>query len=249
MNNPYSLEGKVILITGSSSGIGAATAIECAKNGASVIVTGRNEVRLNKVLSVLPGIGHKSILADFSTEDGVELLADSVTSLDGLVCNAGFTVTLPVQFINKKSLQSIFDINTFAPILLLQKLLKRRKILPASSIVFTSSMNGVGPVVVGNSIYSASKGAISTFVRNAALELAGRGIRVNAVCPGMVNTGILEKNPMISQAQLDEDVKNYPLRRYGKPEDVAYLVIYLLSNASSWMTGNNIVIDGGYSIK
>ena len=200
-------------------------------------------------MSSLVGHGHRCIEADLSIDEGISVLVDGTDALSGLVCNAGFTSTAPLQFIKRTSIQSIFDLNTFSPMLLLQKLLKAKKMLCGSSVVFTGSMTGLGPVMMGNSIYSASKGAISAFVRNAALELAGRNIRVNAVCPGMVDTGILKNNPMISQTQLDEDIKNYPLGRYGKPEDVAYLINYLLSSASSWMTGNNIIIDGGYSIK
>jgi NAD(P)-dependent dehydrogenase (short-subunit alcohol dehydrogenase family) len=97
-------------------------------------------------------------------------------------------------------------------------------------------------------MYSASKGAISAFIRCVALELAPKRIRVNAVCPAMVDTGILDSG-IVSQEQLTEDINNYPLGRYGHPNDIAWAMIYLLSDASSWITGDNIVIDGGVTLK
>lgn len=249
MVDPFSLCDRTILVTGASSGIGAAVSHEAAKFGATIVATGRNKERLENVKSSLSGNNHSIIIADLSTEIGVDELVSKCPVIDGLVCNAGITKTLPVQFITSEIMESIFSINTFAPILLFKKLLKSKKISSGASVVFTSSMTGVSSVMVGNSLYSASKGAVSAFVRNAALELAGRKIRVNAVCPGMVDTDILENNSMISKTQLDADMKNYPLGRYGKPEDIAYAIVYLLSSASSWMTGNNLLIDGGYSLK
>ena len=132
--------------------------------------------------------------------------------------------------------------------LLLQKLLKKKKLKKGASVVFTSSMAGLGNTTVGNSMYSASKGAISAFIKCVALELAPKSIRVNAVCPAMVDTGILDSGT-VSKEQLEEDIKNYPLGRYGKPTDIAWAMIYLLSDASSWITGDNLVIDGGITLK
>ena len=96
-------------------------------------------------------------------------------------------------------------------------------------------------------MYSASKGAINGLVKGMALDLASKGIRVNSVVPGMIETNILSKGT-ITQEQLQEDIKRYPLKRYGKPEEVAYSVIYLLSDASKWVTGSNLLIDGGYTL-
>ena len=246
--NPFSLKGKVILITGASSGIGRATAIECSKLGARVIITARNDKRLTLTYNELIGEGHQMYLCDMEKEEDINNLVSNLPEIQGLVNNAGFTKILPLQFINFEDINNIFQVNTFAPMLLLQKLIKKKKIKKGASVVFTSSIAGIGFSTVGNSIYSASKGAISAFIRCVALELATKNIRVNAVCPGMVNTGILDKG-IVSKEQLEEDIKNYPIGRYGKPEDIAWAIIYLLSDASNWVTGDNLVIDGGLTIK
>lgn len=248
MQNPFSLEGRTILITGASSGIGQATAIECSKQGAKLIITARNREKLQETLSLLSGNDHKMVVADLCKPADIDKIVAETPLIEGLVNNAGFTQITPVHYIKEDGLSAIFQVNTFAPILLTQKLLRNKKITSGASVVFTSSLAGISTVTVGNSMYSASKGAISAFVRNAALELAPRKIRVNAVCPAMINTGILSQETL-SKDQLLEDMKNYPLKRYGEPEDIAYAIIYLLSGASSWVTGINLVIDGGITLK
>lgn len=248
MYNPFSLENKTILVTGASSGIGKAAAIECSKMGAQVIITARNEERLSSTLNELEGKGHQMILCDLSNEDDIDNMVAELPEIHGLINNAGFTKILPVQFINAKDINGIFQVNTVAPMLLLQKLLKKKKLKKGASVVFTSSMAGLGFSTVGNSMYAASRGAISAFIRCIALELAPKCIRVNAVCPAMVDTGILDSGT-VSQEQLEADIKNYPLGRYGKPNDIAWAMIYLLSEASSWITGDNLVIDGGVTLK
>lgn len=247
MYNPFSLEGKTILVTGASSGIGRAAAIECSKMGATVIITARNQNRLNETLAVMEGDNHQSIVCDLSIEADIDNLVASLPEIQGLINNAGYTKLLPIQFVNSDDITSILKVNTLAPILLFQKLLKKKKLKKGASVVFTSSLAGLGSCSVGNSMYTASKGAISAFIRCAALELAPKRIRVNAVCPAMVDTGILDSGT-VSKEQLEADAQNYPLRRYGKPEDVAWAMIYLLSEASSWVTGDNLVIDGGVTI-
>jgi len=246
--NPFSLEGKTILVTGASSGIGKAAAIECSKMGAKVIVTARNEARLSQTFSELEGDGHQMYLCDLASESDIDKMVAELPEIQGLINNAGYTKILPVQFINAEDLKGILDVNTIAPMLLLQKLLKKKKLKKGASVVFTSSMAGLGSSSVGNSMYTASKGAISAFIRCVALELAPKNIRVNAVCPAMVDTGILDSGT-VSKEQLDEDIKNYPLGRYGKPNDIAWAMIYLLSDASGWITGDNLVIDGGVTLK
>ena len=246
--NPFSLEGKTILVTGASSGIGKAAAIECSKLGAKIIVTARNEIRLSQTLQELEGEGHQMVFCDLNNEADIDKMVSDLPEVQGLINNAGFTKILPVQFINADDINSILQVNTVAPMLLLQKLLKKKKLKKGASVVFTSSMAGLGNTTVGNSMYSASKGAISAFIKCVALELAPKSIRVNAVCPAMVDTGILDSGT-VSKEQLEEDIKNYPLGRYGKPTDIAWAMIYLLSDASSWITGDNLVIDGGITLK
>ena len=247
MYNPYSLERKTILVTGASSGIGRASAIECSKLGARVVITARNEERLKETLSAMEGDNHLVIPCDLSNEASIDNLVAELPEIQGFLNNAGFTKILPVQFVNGNDLNSLLDVNTIAPILLFQKLLKKKKLKKGASVVFTSSMAGIGFSSVGNSMYAASKGAISAFIRCAAKELAPKGIRVNAVCPAMVDTGILSAGT-ISDEQLEENKKRYPLGRFGKPEEIAWAIIYLLSDASAWVTGDNLILDGGVSI-
>ena len=248
MYNPYSLEGKTILITGASSGIGKATAIECSKMGANVIITARNEAKLIQVMTELEGEGHQMFLCDLNKETDIDKMVSELPDVQGVINNAGYTKILPVQFINTDELNSIFQVNTVAPMLLLQKLLKKKKIKKGASIVFTSSLAGLGCCTVGNSMYSATKGAISAFIRCVALELAPKKIRVNAVCPAMVDTGILDSGT-ITKEQLSTELNNYPLGRFGNPSDIALAMVYLLSDASSWITGDNLVLDGGLTLK
>lgn len=241
--NPYSLEGKTILVTGASSGIGRATAIECSKMGAKVVVTARNEERLKQTLESLEGDGHQMILCDLANEAELDALVENAPTLDGLVCNAGINKLVPIRQLKAADLSNLFTVNTFSPIMLLQKLTKKKKVADDASVVFTSSISGIGAAAVGESMYIASKGAVSAFVKAAALEFAKKGIRVNAVCPGMVKTDMSDAYDLNEGD--NEDLKNYPLGRYATPEDIAWGIIYLLSNASSWVTGTNMIIDGG----
>lgn len=243
--NPFSLEGKTILVTGASSGIGKATAIECSKMGAELILTGRNKQRLIETKEQLVGSSHICISADLTNENELQNLVCSVPQLDGLVNNAGIQKYLPTPFINEEDLLRILKTNTIAPILLTKMLVKKKKMKNPSSIVFTSSLAGNYKSSPGNAMYSTSKGAISGFMRNAAIDLAAKGIRCNAVNPGMIVTPIMTDNPNLTAEQWEENKKLYPLKRFGEPKDVAYGIVYFLSDASSWVTGSSLVIDGG----
>ena len=244
--NPYSLAGKSILVTGASSGIGRATAIECSKLGAKVIITARNEQRLTETLSLLEGDGHDMRLCDITDSAQIDEMVESLPALQGLVNNAGITQLLPVQFIKKDVLDEIVNVNGTSPIAFLQRLLKKKKLEKGSSVVFTSSVSALGAAATGNAMYAASKGLVSSFVRVAALELAAKKIRVNAVCPGMINTKMISNDMIVEQDA--EQIAAYPLKRYGEPNDVAWAIVYLLSDASSWITGTNMVIDGGLTL-
>ena len=247
MYNPFTLENKTILVTGASSGIGKATAIECSKLGAKLVVTGRNEERLNQTLTELEGKDHLAIVADLTSDESVNALVEQCPKIDGLVNNAGSTVTVPVQFINRENLESLMQVNTVAPILLFQRLMKAKRIGKGASIVFTASISGLCCAGLGNSLYSTSKAAVGGFVKNAALELAAKNIRVNAVCPGMIDTHILDAG-IVGADDLDRERQKYPMKRFGKPEEVAWSIIYLLSDASSFTTGSMLVMDGGFTL-
>lgn len=245
--NPYTLENKTILVTGASSGIGKATAIVCSKMGAHVVITGRNEERLHETFQELEGEGHQQIIAELTNEDDLKRLVDEVPLLDGLVNNAGIGSKTPINFIKQSALQNILDVNTIAPIMLTKMLLKKKKLQKGASMVLTSSISGVCSVDIGNTLYSVSKSAIDGFMKNAAKELAEKGIRVNSVNPGMVDTPINDYSN-VSEEQIQADLLRYPLKRHGKPEEIAYAIIYLLSDAAAWVTGTALKIDGGYSL-
>lgn len=208
--NPYSLEGKTVLVTGASSGIGKATAIACSRLGAHVIVSGRNSERLQETFSELDGEGHLQIIADLTDEDQIALLAEFVPPLDGFVNNAGVGNKIPINFIKRVTLQNILDVNTIAPILLSRYLLKKKKLKRGASMVITSSIAGVCSVDIGNTLYSVSKSAVDGFMKNAAKELAEKGIRVNSVNPGMVDTPINDYTS-VSEEQKLADLTNYHL--------------------------------------
>jgi NAD(P)-dependent dehydrogenase (short-subunit alcohol dehydrogenase family) len=247
MYNPFSLEGKTILVTGASSGIGQAIAIECSKMGAKMIITGRNEARLNETFNLLSNDEHLQRVCDLSTEENIKAFVQELPVLDGIVHSAGVARILPFQFTNSKDLKDVFNINCFAPTLLSQMLVKTKKIAKNGSIVFISSVAGSLVVAISHSMYAASKGAITSMARNMAYELAAKKIRVNCIMPGMVETPLIHGGEL-TQEQLDLDLKFYPLKRYGKPEDIAYAVIYFLSDASAWATGAGLVIDGGFTL-
>lgn len=246
--NPFSLEGKTILVTGASSGIGRATAIECSKMGAKVIITARNEDKLNETLSLLEGVGHKYVVADLSSEESIDRLVNEIPIINGCVSNAGYNILQLVPFIKVEDIKNIFNVNLCASIVLVHKLVKLKKISKGSSIVFTSSI-GKSIITPGNSLYAMTKGGLSSFMKGAAIDLAGKQIRCNAVLPGMVETPLKEGKSTITEEQWELNRQLYPLKRFGYPEDVAYAVVYLLSDASVWVTGTELVVDGGRSLK
>ena len=247
MYNPFSLENKTILVTGASSGIGKAIAIECSKMGAKVVITGRNEQRLQETYEQLEGAQPAYIVADLTKKEDIETLVSQINSLNGLINCAGLTIPKPFKFLQEEDIQEVMTVNFNAPLLLTQLLVKKKKLQKASSIIFISSISGTKVSYIGNSIYSASKGAINGICKGLALELASQQIRVNTVIPGMVETNIVSGGE-VTQEQMEADKQKYPLKRYGKPEEVAYAVVYLLSDASSWVTGSNLLIDGGYTL-
>lgn len=248
--NPFSLEGKTILVTGASSGIGKQTAEECARMGATVVVTARNEGRLQETLNSLetPERAHQMVIADLLEQDQLEALVAQVSALDGVVLCSGKGLTLPMQFATRDKFDDIFNTNFFAPFELLRMLYKKKKIQKEGSVVVLASLGGTQIFSGSNGVYGASKAALNSAMMFCAKEFAGRKVRVNCICPGMVDTPLIHRGT-VSEEQLKENEKLYPLGRYGKPEDIAYAAVYLLSNASSWVTGQSMVLDGGISIK
>lgn len=246
--NPFSLGGKTILVTGASSGIGQASAIEASKLGANVIVCGRNKERLEQTLVLLEGDNNSIFEGDLLEQDVVERLVKETPNLDGVVLSAGRGLTLPFPFCTREKFDEIFNINFFSPVELLRLLVKKKKLNQNCSIVIIVSIGGTHIHSVGNSVYGASKSALQSMVNFTAMELAPKKIRVNGICPGMVNTPLIRRGTL-TEEQFQADMERYPLKRYGEPQDIAYGAIYLLSDASSWVTGTSLVIDGGVTAK
>lgn len=215
--------------------------------GSILVITGRDKGRLEQTLSDLSGEGHVAITSDLTKETEINDLVESLPMLDGVVHVAGVAKPKPFQFLNRNELDAVMDINFYAPILLSNLLVRKKRLNKNASIVFISSISGNAVSFIGGSAYSGSKGAINGVVKGMALDLASKKIRVNTIMPGMIDTGIFDESG-ISQEDLSEDRKKYPLGRYGKPEEVAYAAIYLLSDASAWTTGSNILLDGGYTL-
>lgn len=247
MYNPFSLSGKTILVTGASSGIGRAIAVECSRMGARIFFTARDAARLRETQLLLEGDGHQYIIADLTDGDAIKQLVEQVPQLDGVVFAAGVSQLKPIQVISENDVHSIFATNYTAPVLLTKALAKARKLQATASLVYISSISGNGNTATALSLYGSSKSALSSFVRYAALELAGKKIRCNTICPGRIETNLLQNQTMSSE-DLEKDISKYPLRRYGKPEEVAQAAVYLLSDATQWVTGTSIVIDGGRTL-
>lgn len=241
--NPFTLEGKTILVTGASSGIGRGIAIACSKMGASVIVNGRNEQRLSETMSEMEGDDNLSLAADLSDNVALAEMVAKLPKLDGIVHCAGIGQRVLCKQLQESDLDNMMNVNFKAPVMLQTEILKQKKINKSASIVFIASIACDSPTI-GNAMYSASKGAIISYANCLALELAPRLIRVNCILPAMIWTDLIFKGG-ITEEELREDEKKYPLKRYGKPKDIANLSIYLLSDASSWMSGSSIRITGG----
>ena len=243
--NPFSLEGKTVLITGASSGIGRASAIACAKMGANVVITGRNAERLQATFDQLEKTGnHMQITGDLTIAEDLDNLVANVPVLDGLVNNAGISFTKPIGFLKKEDIQKVYESNLYAPMLLTNNLLKKKKLAKGASVVFMSSAAAFG-CSNANSTYGTAKAALSDFMHYCNKEITPtKLIRFNALHPGMVRTELVA-NLSFTEEELQKDMARYPLGRYGEPEDIANAIIYFLSDASSWVSGVSLVLDGG----
>ena len=247
MRNLFSLENKSILVTGAASGIGRCVAVEASNLGAIMTLVDLNEDGLQETLAMLAGKGHVTIKCDLTNTEERDSLIAKIGKLDGLVNCAGVGMTLPFKFCTEKELGRIMNINFFGPVYLVQTLAKEKKINKNASIVYMASIDGTVTGHIGNSCYAASKGAIMGSVRAQALEFAGRGIRVNCVSPARVNTPLIKRDN-ISEEQVQANMQLYPMKRYAEPIEIAGYILYLLSDSSTYTTGSNLVIDGGFTI-
>lgn len=250
MYNPFSLDGKTILVTGAGGGIGRATAVACSRMGATLFVTDINEKTLAETLSLLETEGgrkHRMFTADLTNDEALDKMSAEMPQLDGIVCNAGISKVLPIQFLNAADMERIMAINAFAPMYMTQRLYKKKLINKGGSIVYTVSISGVKMVSMGGVMYAVSKNALDAFMRNAALEFAARNIRVNSVNPSRVKTPLIQ-NSVYSEEEVAKDLQTYPLRRYAEPEEIASSIIFLLSDAASYITGHSLIVDGGKTL-
>ena len=241
--NPFSLEGKTILVTGASSGIGRGIAVTCSKMGAKVVINGRNERKLEETLSLMQGNEHDVKVGDLTNTKSLPTLVGTLPKLDGIVHCAGIGTRVLCKNIVDSDIDLTLDSNFKPPVLLQTEILKQKKINKGASIIFVASLSTDSPSV-GNALYAASKGALVAYANCLQLELAPRMIRVNCISPAMVWTDLIFKGGL-TEEELHEDEQKYPLKRYGRPEDIAHLAVYLLSDAASWMAGSNVKITGG----
>ena len=249
MDNPFLLTDKTVLITGAAGGIGSATARACLGMGGRVVLTDIREDALQTVAASLSeGLESDWVqyfTADLTCPEELAALVAFCPQLDGLVCNAGVMKLTLTQFITEEELTRVQRINLNAPILLTRSLLRKKKLGRGSSIVFTASAAGIYRVSIGNAIYATTKCGIDAFMRTVALEFGPKGIRCNSVNPGMVETALIGS---FTEEEKERERQNYPLRRFAQPEDIANGIVYLLSDASSFVTGTSLKIDGGMTL-
>ncbi len=244
MPDLFSLKGKTILVSGATSGIGRQAAIDLSAAGAILVITGRDEVRLSKTLAELQGEGHIHFIADLLDFDKFTALAENMPILDGMVHAAGITNHLPAKFISATDISDVMRINYMAPVLLTAALLRKKKVAGKASIIFLSSITTKYPYY-GGALYGSSKAAIEAYSRVLSIELAAKGIRSNCISPSFVHTPMVDDaGKMISNEVLEKFEKMMPLG-FGEPSDVSHAILYLLSDASKWVTGSNMVLGGG----
>lgn len=241
----FSLKDKIVLVTGASSGIGRATAIECSKSGATVYLTARNVDRLNETLSMMATGNHKIIPADLTVQVDIENLVNELEKLDGIALISGINDKSIIKGLNDEFITKMFSTNFSGPALLVKQLLKKKKINKFASIVFMSSISAFYPSV-SNAMYAASKAALNQFAKVLALEVLALKARVNCIQPAFVETEMIYK---YSLDVIDDIRASYPLGRFARPEEVAYSVIYYLSDATQLITGTSLVIDGGFTLQ
>lgn len=257
MNNaidPFNLTNKIIIITGASSGIGRECAVSCAQRGASVVLLGRNIDRLNETLSLLQNkSNHLLYSVDLCEYDKVEQLLKEVIlktgKIHGLINSAGISTTLPFKMVEHEKLDKFFQTNVFAAMNLTRGVVKQTNMSEkGGSIIFISSVMGVVGEI-GKSLYCMTKGSLISATRALALEYGSRKIRFNCISPGVVETPMSKKSVY---SQDEESLKRIELMHplgLGQTEDVANASVYLLSDASKWVTGTNLIVDGGYTAR
>lgn len=240
---------KCILVTGATSGIGLAVATDLIAANARVLAIGRNAERLQQ-LAQLGGDQASTITCDLTDFAAYRDLVAGISQLDGLVCSAGIVENNPLRFFSLEKYQRTVNINQTAPLLLVAELAKANKLRDNASIVLLSSITGTAIGMKGTAAYAATKAALAAYAQVMALEFAHKNIRVNSVAPGMVQTPLVERSHQLSAEAIQLDKARYPLgKRYARPEEVSSVVRFLLSDDASFITGQNLVVDGGFTVQ
>lgn len=253
MFNPFTLEGKNIIVTGASSGIGRQCAIDCSKMGAKVVLIARNKERLEETSSMMDGNEHLMIPFDLTNFEGISSVVNDIVNhigkISGVLHCAGISAVNPLQVLSPKEMRDFFDINVTAAMMLTKEVCRKKNIFDkGGSIVFFSSVMGVCGES-GKSLYSMTKGALIAGARSLACEYAPKAIRMNCVSPGAIETPINAQQPYMSNPELRKQLEDKHLLGLGQTTDISNACIYLLSDASRWVTGQNLIIDGGYTIQ
>lgn len=244
---------RTILIAGASKGIGYATAVRLLDSGYSVVVSSRDESTLYDKFKDFDDTRVKIMPWDFSEPGRIQEYAEnvykSVGAVFGLVYSAGIQLTLPLSMSGIEQINKIFAVNTFSAMELVRCFSKKKMLHNSgASFVLISSL-AAREGALGKSLYGASKGALEGYVPSVAAELAQRKIRVNCIAPGIVDTDMSREFRMrMSQEQREALSASYPLG-LGRAEDVASFIHWLLSDESSWATGQTYVIDGGHMVR
>lgn len=242
--NPFSLEGKTILVTGASSGLGRQTAISASQMGARLVITGRNKERLQETFNNLVGEGHLQILADLTDQKDIDSLVSQLPELNGVVYSTGISDLAPARFITSATIEKTFSISFNASVLLTAGLLGKKRIAKKASLVFISSISTRYPFV-GGAMYISAKAAIEAYVRVLALELSSKGIRVNCVAPAFVKSPMLDQTAANYSMEAVNMIEARQILGLGEPEDVANSIIYYLSDAAKWVSATNLILGGG----
>jgi NAD(P)-dependent dehydrogenase (short-subunit alcohol dehydrogenase family) len=250
MTNPLDMTGRRVLVTGASSGIGRDTALLLSTLGATLILVGRDEGRLDASLQSLTGTGHQVEVFDLSNVLGIPAwikgIATASGPLSGLVHSAGMTGTSPLRFQTPEEVSTMFKVNVESAFALAKGFRQKGVCLNPASLVFLSSVAGLTGVA-GKSAYGASKAALVSLAASLALELARDGIRVNCVAPGWVETEMTRSDSKNLTPEQYEVLKQRHLLGLGQPRDVAHAIAFLLADTARWITGTTLVVDGGYT--
>ena len=253
MFNPFSLAGKTILVTGASSGIGRQCAIDCSRMGARVVLIGRSEERLAETFHEMIGCGHMITAIDLTDFDRIGGCVTDIISqcgpIHGVLHCAGISAILSLKQMDILHLDHFFRNNVYSAIELTREVYKVHHIAKeGASIVFFSSVMGcVGES--GKSLYGMTKGALIAGSRSLACEYAKRKVRFNVISPGAVETPINTRQPYMADPELRQLLEEKHLLGLGRTIDISYACIYLLSDASRWITGQNLIVDGGYTAR